>query len=389
MSSFPSLAYKILANRALRVVVIAVLCAALPPYTLVGIVENTASTVFEAVPFLLGAECAAKSLRVPRLAAWGELFFGCGCSELPGALSLPASFFCVLTFGPGAAFLRWLASAIVLLRMRSPRREARSACEQLPSVALLAFGGALFSALLRSAWVGPSIPAPLLFFAGALAGLLAPCTLGALALAAGMRASAFPFAAGILCIAGIAQPFGHRLTRSSSCDGRFLYACIALACATVAARGGAGLLHPKLVPLMILGACLACIRVLDLSSACRAPYAMVPVVFVLLSGPMLHAPAPPYDTRAALPEHLFIGEELEFSGMLARSGGSSVVFRSVITCCRADAAPVALRLERLIPEPDGSWVDARGTVVHERRGLALRVRSYRRIKQPSDPFLYR
>jgi hypothetical protein len=204
-----------------------------------------------------------------------------------------------------------------------------------------------------------------------------------------VRTAVFPLAMGIVCSAGLLPPFRLKCSGwKKTLDGRCIYACIAAACALVSMRNGAALLHPKLVALTAVGTFLAAAQAFV--SRSRASYAMLPVAFLMLSGPILNVPSPTFNARATAPEHLFPGQELHFAGMLARYEGSRMLFRYVITCCRADAAPIALRLDRHVGERDGTWIDVVGIIFHDGgSGLALRVERYRRINPPADPFLYK
>ncbi len=71
------------------------------------------------------------------------------------------------------------------------------------------------------------------------------------------------------------------------------------------------------------------------------------------------------------------------------AGGATTLVRYAITCCRADATPVGIRLDRPIDRPDGTWIEADGVVAADARGLLLSVRTAREVSVPADPFLYR
>jgi uncharacterized membrane protein YcgQ (UPF0703/DUF1980 family) len=63
--------------------------------------------------------------------------------------------------------------------------------------------------------------------------------------------------------------------------------------------------------------------------------------------------------------------------------------RYAVTCCRADAAPIAVRLDRSLAQPAGTWVAVEGTVAADSSGLMVHVARARTIAAPPDPFLYR
>jgi uncharacterized membrane protein YcgQ (UPF0703/DUF1980 family) len=86
----------------------------------------------------------------------------------------------------------------------------------------------------------------------------------------------------------------------------------------------------------------------------------------------------------------YAGQPLRFCGMTRRdASGATMLVRYAITCCRADATPVAIRLDRPIDRPDGTWLEADGVVTTDTRGILLRVRKSRVVTTPADPFLYR
>jgi uncharacterized membrane protein YcgQ (UPF0703/DUF1980 family) len=86
----------------------------------------------------------------------------------------------------------------------------------------------------------------------------------------------------------------------------------------------------------------------------------------------------------------YAGQPLRFCGMTKRdAGGATTLVRYAITCCRADATPVGIRLDRAIDRPEGTWIEADGVVATDMRGVVLRVKSANIAPMPSDPFLYR
>ena len=69
----------------------------------------------------------------------------------------------------------------------------------------------------------------------------------------------------------------------------------------------------------------------------------------MLAGVMVAAPPPAYTMTETTLTDLFPGERLDFTGRLARNGDSAALVRYAITCCRADATPVAVDSPLLHP----------------------------------------
>ena len=353
-------------SRLPRLAAVLAVCACLPPTVLANVVEAAASTLFEAAPLLIGAEIAGRLIRRPRALTWLAALMGCGCGPLPGALTAPAAAFCALTFGPVAALGRGLG-AFTLMRLRGECRADRvaSPCvlDQLGTVALLACLGALFLAFIRTQTFGLRLegaPSPLLFTVGMILGLLTPCTPAALALATGLRTTAAPLAFGVLCSAGLLPTlaFHSHNETMKRVDGRFIYILIGLSCLILTAQGGAGLVHPKLAPLLACGvlfsfvaACGACPRV-----SRKALFAAL----LMLAGPILNVPPTTYDPGETTLENIYPGQEVRFSGEISGHETTTTLVRYAVTCCRADASPLALRLDRRLAEHNGLWVEAEG-----------------------------
>jgi len=74
---------------------------------------------------------------------------------------------------------------------------------------------------------------------------------------------------------------------------------------------------------------------------------------------------------------------------MTRDGRAAAVVRYAITCCRADAAPVVVRLSRPASVAAGTWVRAVGTIVGTPEGMALAEDRITPVTAPADPFLYR
>jgi hypothetical protein len=239
------------------------------------------------------------------------------------------------------------------------------------------FGGALDPARL---------PPVLGVLAGGLLGFLAaPCALGAVAIAGALHARSPLAASAFLCVAGIvdlrALSSGpHVAPRRDA----FAYALLGVALGAVAVRGGDSLIHPGLAPAIGVSAVIAFIGAArhrrDFAPAQRA----APVL--MLAGVFAAAPPPPYYATETTLAGLFPGERLRFTGTLVREGSRSAVVRYAITCCRADASPVAVRLERAPPYDAGTWIRVDGRVDGD---LRLDAAEVWRVAPPSDPFVYR
>ena len=86
----------------------------------------------------------------------------------------------------------------------------------------------------------------------------------------------------------------------------------------------------------------------------------------------------------------YAGERLAFIGTARRTGNGTTLARLAITCCRLDASPIAVRLDRAVAFRDGTWIDARGVLVRSESGpLVLHADAIRPIAAPADPFVYR
>jgi hypothetical protein len=160
---------------------------------------------------------------------------------------------------------------------------------------------------------------------------------------------------------------------------------LALALAVAGRDRGAGFVHPAigaaLLPCAALATAFAIVRRNDVSASARVAPA------ILLAGVFAGTPPPQYRPDETMLSGLFAGERLSFTGQLWHA---DVLVRYAITCCRADAAPVALRLTRRLANRDATWLHADGTVVSGRNGaLLLNATALQTIEAPLDPFVYR
>jgi hypothetical protein len=352
-----------------------------------AIVINAAAMLLESAPFILASAIAVRVSA--RLGRHIVPYLGCGCGSGPSARSLPAFAAAWIVFGPFVAAAR-LGAAIVVERFVAKRACARDHASMLADLAAIfpfAVGAAALAPLLP-AIAGSHVPRQLAGVLAALAAFVAsPCALGAVAIAAVARQTAPAAAVGFLCVAGI---FDLRTwMRSREHIGGhdcIAYALAAVACALVAIRNGAALVNPRSAPALwicaIVFACLAHRYRMQARPALR----IAPTI--MLAGCILSAPPPIYSATETTLADAFPGERIDFTGTLVHSGDRSTLMRYAITCCRADATPVAIRLESPA-KLRGGWARARGTLVPHDGELRLRIDSIEAVAAPPDPFIYR
>jgi hypothetical protein len=400
----------------LRPAVIAAAALALPPPILHAALASAAGTAFEAAPFVL-ATLFLRSTRARRLAALGS----CGCGTLPGALALPALALCWLAFGPALALTRFagaVASLAIFGRNRAkhePEPEPDPLAD-LETIALAAFAAALACAGLNAAAAAgragllardASLEAAILSNAiacagGLIVGLLSPCATAAIATAAGLKSSAPLASAAILAVAGIVPPSAFRAngprcttvahTNQAATtprnDHRIAYALLACACLTLATHGASGFVHPRLLPVVGFGAAMCAVIAIRGSELARSRGSMF-LPLALIGSLLAGSPVPRETIDATNLPDAFLGADVHFAGTAQTRDGTTTIVRYEITCCRADASPIALVTERKLDVRDGSWVQTDGTIARGERGLALHVRRWRLEPAPRDPFLYR
>ncbi len=399
-------------------------CAALGPAALHEALAAAAGTLFEAAPFVLVAEL------LPQRFGFLAQVAGCGCrGRLPGALSLPATALCWIAFGPWITLGRLalsLASLRISDRLHVARTGAPPAPDALSDLVVLAACAALATLAVRVLFAAPAAAAQPLGGLMALGcglglGLAAPCALAAVAIAAALAPHLLPAAAGILLTGGtIAWPRtpllrlrapgkGHatdRLRPDGGCRSarrRSILVRVALAGALFALvqMRVPGFVNPRLLPVIALGAPLALVSAgrialtrsagRDVSAGGSKPgdgrAALIPAIMLLAVA--TGSPLPSAVADATQLADAYPGERLSFLGILHRLGGASVLERFEITCCRADASPVTVRLARPIGAAEGSWVAATGILVPSSYGLELRPDRWHVTTPPSDPFVYR
>lgn len=368
------------------------LAAVSSPDTLRSALAASASALFEATPFLLAGIVLSHVLR--RRAAIVE-YFGCGCGTGPSARSLPAAAATWLVFGPLVAVARYLA-ALLIDRFLHRYAARRALAITTPSHLLEELAAVLPAAVLAGAAMhiaaafdpGRLSPMGNGLLGAALGFTAAPCGLGAVALAGALRVRAPIAAAAFLCIAGIVDLRAlKRAPHAPTGRDGFAYLLLALALGIVAWRRGDALVNPAFAAALAFCACAAALCAAAYRNRRCAAARVAPVL--MLVGALVGAPPPQYRATETTLTDLFAGERLTFTGALARDGGASAVVRYAITCCRADAAPIAVRLDRTPPYPPGTWLRVVGTIESVDGKLRLAPRVVQRVTAPSDPFIYR
>lgn len=361
------------------------------PDAMRSVLATSASALFEATPFLFGGLLLSRLLQ-RRTNVVEHL--GCGCMGGPSARSLPSAAATWLVFGPGVALARYTAATFTArILCRRSRDEhgpnvSRHLLDELASVlpaALVAGVAMQCFATFDTSGISPIGNALL---GAALGFTAAPCGLGAVAIAGALRFRAPVAAAAFLCVAGIIDlPAMRRTPRGLVGHDAFAYAVLAIALAIVAWNHGAALVHPRFAAALAVCSCAAflCMAIYRRSRSADARAAPV----LMLAGALLGAPAPQYHATETTLSDLFLGEHLTFTGAFEREQGASIVVRYAITCCRADAAPVAVRLDRPLPYAPGTWLRVDGRIEGVGNDFRLVPTAVERIPAPVDPFIYR
>ena len=345
----------------------------------------TASVLLESLPYLTLA--AVLSPLVGRHARTLVAYAGCGCTAGPSARSIPAAVATVAIFGVPAALAR-VAAATLLARIAGDDDHDRHTgiLGELLALVPAAFIAGVIMQLLPALPLR-NVPAVVLFAGGTLVGAVAsPCALGGIALAASLHASAPSAAAGVLCTAGM-LPGAWRHHAHDAMHDPWAYGALGLACALIAARHGGTFVHPR----MTIPLALTAIVWLFLAWRFRLHRARLPrwVACAALGAVVIGAPAPAYRVTETTLADGFPGERVDFTGVAVAEHGASALVRYAITCCRADAAPVALVLDRDLAAFNGRWLRADGTLERDGADLQLHVDALTPVAPPSDPFVYR
>lgn len=367
-------------------IAIAVALAAIAPQSLVAVIAGGTSVLFEALPYF--AVGAALAPLIGRYAHAVVAYAGCGCGAGPSARSIPAAVATAGIFGVPAAVTRVVAAAL-MSRMVTAHDHATSHVDLLGDVVALVPAALLAAVIMLAVPSLPlrGVPPYVLFFGGAMLGLVAsPCAFGGIALAASLHARVPPAAAGVLCTSGIFPNLWRRQTQRALHDP-WAYGALAFGCALVAARHGGTFVHPRMTIPLVLTACTCVV----LAWCFRARSAHTPrlVAFAALTAIVIGAPAPAYHITETTLADGFAGERVDFTGIAVAERGRSALVRYAITCCRADAAPVALTLDRDVSNVNGRWLRASGTLEPDGPQLRLHVERLAPITPPADPFIYR
>lgn len=365
-------------------IALAIALAAIAPQTAMTVAASAVSVLFESLPYL-----AIATVLTPLVGRFEHLlvaYAGCGCGAGPAARSLPAAVATAALFGAPIAVARvLLASAIA----RNAPGHEHADSDLFAEVVGLVPPALLAASMLQLVPILPlhSVHPMLLWLIGALLGFVAsPCALGGVALAASLRASAPVAALGVLCTAGIVPSVLRRRAHTTMHDP-LAYALLAIACGLIAAHHGGALVHPRMTFPIALCALYCAI----LAWRCRTKSAHVPrwIATAALVVVIVGAPAPIYRATETTLADAFAGERVDFSGVAVHVRHDSALVRYAITCCRADAAPVALALDRNLAALNGRWLRARGTLERDGPQLRLHVDALTPIAPPLDPFIYR
>ena len=329
-------------------------------------------------------------VRDDRLAAYA----GCGCTRGPSARSIPAAVATALVFGIWVALARLAAaSAVAAATVRHHRHPACAPqrtvlLEDLQALVPPALLAGCASQLTASLDVSALSPVTAALAGAALGFVAAPCALGGVAIAAALHARAPAAAAAFLCVAGIVdfRALFDRCERSAGADAT-AYLTLAIALAIVAARYGDALVRPTFAPLLGASAVIAFACAMRYRGEGNPRVRFGPAV--MLAGALVTAPPPAYTATETTLTDIFAGERLDFTGRLARNGDSAALVRYAITCCRADAAPVVVRLCEMPRLRAGIWIRATGTIENVAGDFRLRATRLAAVTPPADPFIYR
>jgi hypothetical protein len=363
----------------------AIAIIAVAPQTAMALSAGAAGVVLEVLPYLVAAAIA--SVLIGRHARPLAAYAGCGCTSGPSARSIPAAVAAAALFGVPAALARFAAANLVSRFVHT--HDHGAPVDLFGELAALVPAALLSSAIMLALPSLPlrSLPGPALFIGGALLGIIAsPCAFGGIALAASLHVSAPLAAVGALCTAGIVPNLWRRSPRGAMHDP-WAYGALALACALTAARHGGTLVHPRMTIPLALCAIACTLFVWHFRRHCaRSPRRLA---FATLAAIVIGAPAPPYHVTETTLADGFPGERVDFTGVAVSQSGASVLMRYAITCCRADAAPVALALDRNLAAVNGRWLRAQGNLERNGAQLRLHVATLTPITPPGDPFIYR
>ena len=350
------------------------LAAIVPPSLGSSMLASCASVLVEVLPFLALGSVGA--------------IFGCGCGRA-GARALPVVALAWMTFGPAVAIARF-AAAVISARLYAGAHVHERAASPLDELKALIPSALLASVVLHAAnALGiPQSPASQIAVGIALGFAGAPCALGGVALASAFHMHAPLAASATLCISGIVdmRTLLPRTARTPSHNG-FAYALLALVCGIVAAERGAHLVHPIFTLPLVATAVVFAWRATR--EKWIAPRWESLSAIIALAALVVATPVPDYGATETTLANAFPGERVEFMGVLVIHGSEAALVRYAITCCRADAEPVVLRLASAPAFPERTWLSVKGTLARTRESLSLVPTSIVAVAPPTDPFVYR
>lgn len=352
-----------------------------------AIVVNASAILLESVPFIMaGAICARIPLRLGRRIV---SYLGCGCGPGPSARSLPAFAATWIVFGPLVAAARLGAGIAIenLAGKNGCNGHDDSVLGGLEAIVPFALGGAALLPLLPAIAGAHLPPAAMGIVAALTAFITSPCALGTIGLAAIARGIAPAAAAGFLCVAGIfdlrAWSRGSERHAGHDC---IAYALAFTACALAAVRGGGALVNPRFTPALWICAIACAYLAHRYRTHARPSLRIGPAI--MLAGCVLGSPAPVYYATQTTLAGAFPRERIDFTGAVVRSGKTTALVRYAISCCRADAAPISIRLDSS-GAVGSAWARARGTLVLRDGELRLHATEIEPVVLPADPFVYR
>ncbi len=224
---------------------------------------------------------------------------------------------------------------------------------------------------------------------GAILGFFAaPCALGSVAIAGALRTQSPLAAFGFLAVAGVLDlriwfhPHRHAVAK----DG-LAYILLTVAALLIASEHGATLVHPRIAIALGISSLAAAGFAVARRTAINGSARWIPAI--MLAALVIGAPQPAYHGTETNLSDAFAGERVDFTGQFLRSNGSATLVRYAITCCRADAQPVAIALDGRIRAPNRAWVHAQGVLRAGPAGLYLAPQRYAIETPPLDPFVYR
>lgn len=370
------------------------LFATIPTPSLAGALASAAGALFEATPYIIGGALLARLIGRD----WLVAYLGCGCGHGPSGRSLPAALATYFVFGPVVAVLRLIAATFVACATHShatrncahrhPHARSSIVDELATLVPSMLLAGLVLQLAPLAALQHTGIAVQLAVGA-ALGFVAAPCALGAVAIASALHTQAPTSCVAFLCVAGIADlrtwnTLSQRIGRGHDALAN---AILAVALAIVAYRAGDALVHPALAPFLGISSIVVLIWFIRERSA-RNPSARVAPA-IMLAGALITAPAPTYTATETTLGNAFPNEPLRFTGVVVRDGATTALVRYAITCCRADATPVVVRLVGNVMYPARTWLAVDGKLVRSHNELRLAAQRIKAIAPPADPFVYR